>query len=227
MRVENALLVMSPARGMRADHIQGPSVPSRLNLSLRSVTSASERVGHLVAQAMTFFETNREAAWRCLRDASSLLSAEPKESGIDAATLQSAFRPGGLATWQAKLALDYIEANLGSKMAIAEMANMIGLSKSHFSRAFKHRLGSSPMAYVALRRVERAKLMMTSTREGLTDIALACGFADQPHLNRCFRRVVGMSPGLWRRMSQYGPQVSGATSRPADPSVPAFLINGR
>jgi AraC-like DNA-binding protein len=58
------------------------------------------------------------------------------------------------------------------------------------------------MAYVAARRVERAKLMMTSTRERLTGIALACGFADQSHLNRHFRRVVGTSPGLWRRTSQ-------------------------
>jgi AraC family transcriptional regulator len=57
------------------------------------------------------------------------------------------------------------------------------------------------MAYVAARRVERAKLMMTSTRERLTDIALACGFSDQSHLTRSFRRVVGMSPGRWRRTS--------------------------
>jgi transcriptional regulator GlxA family with amidase domain len=155
---------------------------------------------------MTFFETNREAAWRCLKDASMLLGAESNEHHIDAPTLQSDFRPGGLATWQAKRALDYIEANLGSKMAIEEISDVVALSKGHFSRAFKHRLGYTPMAYVAVRRVERAKLMMTSTREGLTDIALACGFADQSHLNRYFRRVVGMSPGLWRRMSQYGPR---------------------
>ena len=88
-------------------------------------------------------------------------------------------------------------------MAIEEMADVVGLSKSHFSRAFKCSLGSSPMAYVAARRVERAKLMMTSSRERLTDIAFACGFADQSHLNRCFCRVVGTSPGLWRRMSKY------------------------
>lgn len=42
---------------------------------------------------------------------------------------------------------------------------------------------------------------MISTDQQLTEIALACGFADQPHLNRSFRRVVGMSPGLWRRRS--------------------------
>src|ERR1700730_7993533 len=64
-------------------------------------------------------------------------------------------------------------------------------------------LGTSPMAYVAVRRVDRAKLMMASTGQRLTDIALACGFADQSHLNRYFRRIVGVSPGLWRRVSQY------------------------
>jgi len=40
---------------------------------------------------------------------------------------------------------------------------------------------------------------MVSTDAQLTEIALACGFADQSHLNRSFRRMVGMSPGVWRR----------------------------
>ena len=165
--------------------------------------SSSACVGHLVNRALTFFDTNREAAWRCLRDASMLLGTDAAGSRVDARVSDIQVRPGGLAAWQAKRALDHIEANLGAKMAIEEMASVVGLSKSHFSRAFKCSLGSSPMAYVAARRVERAKLMMTSTRERLTDIAFACGFADQSHLNRCFCRVVGTSPGLWRRMSKY------------------------
>ena len=175
-----------------------------------SMASSSARVGHLVKRAMTFFDTNREAAWRCLRDASTLLGSETDVSQDDAHAPHAEFRMGGLAAWQAKRALDYIEANLGAKVGIEEMAHVVTLSKSHFSRAFKCSLGSSPMAYVAARRVERAKLMMTSTRERLTDIALACGFADQSHFNRHFRRVVGTSPGLWRRVSQCGTQVSAA-----------------
>jgi AraC-like DNA-binding protein len=58
------------------------------------------------------------------------------------------FRTGGLAAWQANRALKYIEGNLGSKMAIREIADYVALSKSHFSRAFKRSLGSSPIAYV-------------------------------------------------------------------------------
>jgi AraC family transcriptional regulator len=162
---------------------------------------ASARVGHLVIRAMTLFESNREVAWLCLQDAATLLGRESEAIGANAPLSQSTARPGGLAAWQVNRALEYVEGNLGSKMTIREIANCAALSTSHFSRAFKRSLGCSPMTYVAVRRVERAKLMMTSTRERLGTIALACGFADQAHFSRQFRRAVGVSPALWRRTS--------------------------
>jgi AraC family transcriptional regulator len=177
MREEHALQMKSQAQGTRA----------------------AAQVSDLVRRAMNFFETDRATAWRCLNDASNLLGRESNEPGIESRGAPDMTRGGGLPKWRAKQALEYIEANLGSKIAIGEMADFVALSKSHFSRAFKQSLGSSPMSYVASRRVERAKAMMTSSRERLSDIALACGFADQSHLNRYFRRIVGISPGLWRR----------------------------
>ena len=203
MRAENASPVLSPTRAMHVDRAESALGSLRPIPPLRSVASASAHIGNLVRRALTFFDANREAAWCCLRDASTLLGSETEESDMNAPTLQCAFRTGGLAVWQAKRTVAYIEANLGSKLAIREIADLVALSKCHFSRAFKQTLGTSPMAYVAVRRVERAKLMMVSTGQRLTDIAFACGFADQSHLNRCFRRIVGVSPGLWRRVSQY------------------------
>jgi AraC-like DNA-binding protein len=158
-------------------------------------THSAVEINHLVRRAMRLFETDRAAAWRCLNDASNLLGGE----SIEPRAAPDVPQRGGLPKWRVKRALAYIEANLGSKINIGEVADIVALSKSHFSRAFKQSLGSSPMTYVATRRVERAKLMMTSSRERLSDIALACGFADQSHLNRYFRRVVGISPGSWRR----------------------------
>jgi AraC family transcriptional regulator len=169
-----------------------------LNRSLRSVASASIRVGHLVRQAMTFFETDRKAAWRCLSDASTLLGADVADLGANAPSVDK-LQPGGLATWQARRTLAYIEANLASKMEIEDLANVVALSRSHFSRAFKHSVGLSPMEYVVMRRVERAKALISATKEPLAEVALACGFADQAHLNRRFRDIVGISPGRWRR----------------------------
>lgn len=133
----------------------------------------------------------------------SVIGAPPiaacREQVAETAAPQYAFRPGGLARWQAMRVVAYIDANLGSKLGIHELADLVALSSSHFSRAFRRSLGLPPMAYVAARRVERAKLMITSTREQLIAIATACGYADQSHLNKSFRRSVGVSPGMWRR----------------------------
>src|SRR5580658_10583646 len=173
-----------------------------------SVGSVSVRVGDLVREAMTCFESDRKAAWRCLSDASTLLGPEAPDLGVNAPNVHK-LQPGGLATWQAKRTLAYIEANLALKMEISDLANVVALTRSHFSRAFKHSVGLSPRDYVVVRRVERAKVMISGTREPLAEVALACGFADQAHLNRRFRDIVGISPGRWRRsnapMAKPGP----------------------
>jgi AraC family transcriptional regulator len=196
MREVYALGTVSSTSSLHVAEIQDS--PTYLNRSLRSVASASMRVGHLVRQAMTFFETDRKTAWRCLNDASNLLGADAQDLGVNAPSAHK-LQPGGLATWQARRTLAYIEANLASKMDIDDLADVVALSRSHFSRAFKRSVGLSPMEYVVVRRVERAKTMISGTTEPLAEVALACGFADQAHLNRRFRDIVGISPGRWRR----------------------------
>jgi AraC family transcriptional regulator len=181
------------------DELPVPRLPLSSTALQRSKESERAHAGHLVRRAMSLFETNRAMAWRCLRDASSLLGAESQETGALQSLESITLKPGGLSVWQAKRALAYIEANLASKIGMTEISALAALSNSHFCRAFKHTFGTSPMAYVAARRIERAKILITSTSERLSSIALACGFADQSHLNRTFSRIVGMSPGLWRR----------------------------
>jgi len=165
----------------------------------RAVASAADRVIILVQRAIECLESDRRAALRCLNDVATLLGAGGPESAASAPPLPSGFQAGGLARWQARRVLAYIEDNLGSKLATRELAALVSFSKSHFSRAFRRSFGLPPMAYVCIRRVERAKVMMSATPDQLSEIALACGFADQPHLNRSFRRMLGTSPGMWRR----------------------------
>ena len=161
--------------------------------------SSVERAEYLLKQAMTSLQTDRIGAWRCLTDAATLLSSEAAEPKHETAELPYTFRPGGLARWQARRTLAYIEDNLGAKLNVGQLAALVALSKSHFSRSFSRAIGFPPMVYVAARRIEQAKRLMLATRDPLSHVALACGFSDQPHFNKLFRRRMGMSPGIWRR----------------------------
>jgi AraC-like DNA-binding protein len=149
-----------------------------------------------LSHAMTLLETNPDA-WCCLDGALTLFRGDLQESPANAAST-AGVRQRGLARWQSRAAIEYINANLASQLTLAEIAKVVCLSKSHFSRAFKISHGVSPWAYIITARVERAKRMIRATREPLSQIGSACGFADQAHLCRAFRRWVGVSPGIWR-----------------------------
>ncbi len=116
------------------------------------------------------------------------------------------YRVGGLAPWQAKRVQLYIQNHLNARIRATELANLVNLSVSHFSRAFRETFRLPPAAYIAHSRMKRAQQLMLGSAEPLAEIALECGMADQSHFTRTFRRVSGMSPGLWRRIHSDGPQ---------------------
>src|ERR1700733_10105049 len=117
MRELYPLGTMSSTGSLRVAEVEDSSY---LNRSLRSVASASMKVGHLVKQAMTFFETDRKAAWRCLSDASTLLGADVQNVEGNSPVVDK-LKPGGLANWQTGRTLAYIEANLASKLEIGDL----------------------------------------------------------------------------------------------------------
>jgi AraC family transcriptional regulator len=199
MREESTFRPMASGLLARGGEMASLGTTRESNRAVRSVALVADSVISLVRRAMNCLESDRDAALRCLHDASTLLGADTHEVHADSPAALNGFHPGGLARWQVRRTVAYVEENLGSKLGIHQLAELVSFSKSHFSRAFKRSLGLTPMEYVAKRRVERAKFMMVSTGEQLTYIAMACGFADQSHLNRSFRRIVGVNPGAWRR----------------------------
>ena len=125
--------------------------------------------------------------------------------GIHVAQAYGGMRPlsrpirGGLAPWQARRAKEILNANLGGRVLLKEVARECGLSVSHFSRAFRRTTGAAPYHWLMMLRVEAAREKLRDGRLSLSEVALACGFADQSHLTRVFTGMVGISPGAWRR----------------------------
>jgi AraC family transcriptional regulator len=104
-----------------------------------------------------------------------------------------------LSPWQLRQAKDILMANISGDITIASLAAQCGLSTSHFARAFRRTFGRPPHRWLVEQRIERVKELLLTSRMPLAEIALQSGFADQPALNRAFTRVVGESPGEWRK----------------------------
>jgi AraC family transcriptional regulator len=134
----------------------------------------------------------RSNAAACLERATAILHGTPLQPARKAASQ-------GLAPWKVRRVLSHIEANLTATIRNKELAAIARLSEFYFNVAFRSTVGESPHRYIIRRRMERAQGLMLSTQLPLCDIAIQCGMADQAHLTRMFRRIVGESPGVWRR----------------------------
>jgi AraC family transcriptional regulator len=145
----------------------------------------------------------RESAKRCMQQAAVILQVDPWfANAIEGADFPSEQRSkavrGGLAPWQIRRVRTHIEANLDATIRVKDLAALIKLSPCHFSRAFKESVADTPHSYVMHRRLERAQELMLTTDASLGQIATDCGFADQAHFNKLFRRLVGERPREWR-----------------------------
>jgi AraC family transcriptional regulator len=108
-------------------------------------------------------------------------------------------RRGGLRAWQARKVRAYIDSHITAPVLVADLCALAQLSEAHFSRAFRRTFGKSPHAFLIRRRVQLAAQYMLQTEAPLSDIALRCGFTDQPHLCKHFRQITGCTPAAWRR----------------------------
>lgn len=95
--------------------------------------------------------------------------------------------------------LRLLEERFDQPVTLDELRSEVGLSKFHLLRLFREQLGTPPHAYQLQVRISHAREML---HEGATaaEVALRCGFADQAHFTRCFKRMVGYSPAAFARL---------------------------
>ncbi|EDM67472.1 Helix-turn-helix, AraC type [Moritella sp. PE36] len=108
---------------------------------------------------------------------------------------------GGLSPKVAALVCDYMQANFHRQVYLAELADLAQLSEYHFCRMFKQSMAQTPQAYLLAVRIEQVKLRVCNGQVSMADIALQCGFANQSHMGRYFKKLVGISPRQYRQLS--------------------------
>lgn len=103
----------------------------------------------------------------------------------------------------------FVDRYLAGEITVERLAQTVELSAHQLLRWMKRELGTTPQQYVLQRRIEQARRLLCQPGAQLADIALATGFANQPHFTATFRRLVGVTPGQFRE--RHRPSAAEAT----------------
>lgn len=104
----------------------------------------------------------------------------------------------GLSAYRLQKVKEHVEVHLDEDLTVAQMAEVAGMSRSHFTRLFKQSTGETPYHYVMERRIVEGKRLLKRTTLSIAQIALRVGFGSQSHFSKAFSQHVGVSPSAYR-----------------------------
>lgn len=90
-----------------------------------------------------------------------------------------------------------LDQQFDQTLSLDELARHAGLDPLYMIRVFKQSVGISPHSYQIQKRIARVQALLRGG-SGLAEAAFACGFFDQSHMARAFKKVVGVTPGRFR-----------------------------
>lgn len=100
---------------------------------------------------------------------------------------------------QVQRGIDFIEQNLDSDVAIADVARHAGISQWHFQRIFKALTNETLKTYIRSRRFANALVKLSDGNARILDIAFEAGFESQESFTRAFKKAFGVTPAYYRR----------------------------
>jgi AraC family transcriptional regulator len=106
---------------------------------------------------------------------------------------------GGLASWQMRAVITYIEEHLNEQISLITLARLARLSQHHFCRAFKQSFGIPPHGYHLQRRMQQAKVLLSDRANSITEVGLILGYANSSSFSLTFRKITGQTPSQFRR----------------------------
>lgn len=97
---------------------------------------------------------------------------------------------------------DYIELSLDKKLRMADLAALCGYTENYLAEKFKKETGQSVNCYIKFARIERAKVLLSSSGKSIREIAEGLAFNTQNYFIQCFREVAGYTPAQYRKKFQ-------------------------
>jgi len=105
----------------------------------------------------------------------------------------------GLTRTQLHNVIGHIHDNLARDLSLAAVATIAGIGPSHFKSLFKRSVGIPVHRYIIKCRVEHAVQLLSHGSAKLSEVAVQSGFADQSHMSRTMRRLIGMTPAAVKK----------------------------
>jgi AraC family transcriptional regulator len=104
----------------------------------------------------------------------------------------------GLVDRRIRRAVELMHAHLDRDLPLEEIAAAAYLSPFHFARLFKKATGTSPHAYLAALRAERAQTLLAETDLSVTEVSTRVGYSSPSHFTKAFRQTTGLTPRAFR-----------------------------
>jgi AraC family transcriptional regulator len=127
------------------------------------------------------------------------LIANYAQAGSERRTKASAFESERLVR-----VFKLIETRLAEEISLDQLAAEACLSPFHFARLFHRATGTTPLRYVAERRVQVGREMLANDQASIASIASDLGFSSQASFSRVFRKITGLTPGRYRSQHRCG-----------------------
>ena len=98
-------------------------------------------------------------------------------------------------------AVEWLEKHYAEQITLDQLITYMGYGRARFFTLFKTHTGQSPIDWLIQFRINKAKVLLSTTRSSVISIAKSCGFADPAFFARAFRRRTGTPPNEFRKLA--------------------------